>query len=74
MGRIIGIAEGVFILLAAVYFTLFLTGKLKYAPEQEEKRKKRVKKYGWLLKPITILSYLFGSALVFISLLKYIAK
>jgi hypothetical protein len=70
MDRIIGIAEGIFILLAAVYFTLFLTGKLKYTSEQEEKRKKRVKKYGWLLKPITVLSYLFGSALVIISLLK----
>ena len=64
MGNII---EGVFGLCAAVYFTLYLTWKLKYSEANEKKRKERIQKYGWILVPITIFAYFFSIALILLA-------
>ncbi len=62
------IIEGIFGLCVAVYFTLYLTGKLKYSEDNEKKRKERVEKYGLILLLITILAYIFSISLILLAL------
>ena len=64
MIEISNIVEGIFGLIAAVYFTLYLTGKLKYSEANEKKRVDRVKKYGWLLLIVTISAYILSVVLI----------
>lgn len=48
MGKIIDIIEALICLSGAIYFFLYYTGRLNYTGDNEMRRQKKIKKYGWL--------------------------
>jgi len=64
MKNIVNVIEGVVGITAGAYFIMYLTGKLNYSGEKEEKRIQRVKKLGWLLWPCAVLAIIFSTILI----------
>lgn len=64
MNKIINIVEGIFCISAAGWATLYYMGRLNYSGKKEQRRKERVKKYGWLLIIGIVLMALGGASLV----------
>lgn len=64
MRRIIDIIEALFMLYGAVWGFLYYTGRLNYTGDKEQRRRERVKKYGWLLTIGVILMLIGGLGLL----------
>jgi len=64
MNNYLNFIEGLFGIFAGIYFAFYLTGKLNYSGEKEERRKARVQKYGWLLGICTIVIFICSLLLI----------
>ena len=61
---LINIIEGAVICFIAFKGLQFLTGKLNFSGEKEQKRIKIVNQYGWLIKGFVVLGFVGGGILI----------
>jgi hypothetical protein len=71
MTKIINIVEALSILYGAGWIFFYYTGRLNYTAEKEERRRERVKKYGWLLVLAGFMCLFGGSAILIGTFLKF---
>jgi len=70
MDSAVGIFQAIFVLYGAWWGYSYYTGRVNYSGEQEERRQKRVEKYGAILLMAVFACVLGGSALLIIKTLE----
>jgi hypothetical protein len=64
MKRIVNLIEALFLLYVAWSCFVYYTGRAKLTDEKEERRKRIVDKYGWLLITLIVITLICGLALL----------
>jgi hypothetical protein len=70
MDSVVGIFQAIFALYGAWWGYSYYTGRINFSGEQEERRQKRVKKYGAILIISVIACVLGGSVLLIMKILE----
>lgn len=65
MRIIIDIIEGLILLGGGSWLFLYYTGRLKYSGEKEERRQRKIEKYGWAINLCGLICLVVGAALIF---------
>lgn len=64
MRIIIDIIEGFILLGGGIWLILYYTGHLKYSGEKEERRQRKVEKYGWGINLCGLICVTVGVAII----------
>jgi len=56
--------EAIFLVSTGTWGILYCNGRLSYSGDKEERRLKRVEKYGWLLVICSVLMFISGLGLL----------
>ena len=71
MGKIVNIFEALIMIAGAIWMFLYYSGRLNYSGEPEERRKKKVEKYGKVILLCGFLCLIGATTLIIATLIGF---
>jgi len=69
---LVGICQGFILICAAWCCYAYYFGKIRFINTIQEKRKRKIRKYGWIVKTLILVCLLLGAVLIANNLLKVV--